>query len=77
MARTKKKRVAFSQEEEHIDPDGASRKLNGSAHTPGLGDLHDPAKLTKPINTVQVGSGTIKGVQIFISCNQTIGTCCH
>ena len=56
MARTKKRRVTFSPDEHHTETDGASRKLNGSAHRPELGDLHNPAKLTKPINTVQVGS---------------------
>ena len=50
MARPKKRRVTFSPEEDNNESDDASRKLNGSA----LGDLHDPAKLTKPINTVQV-----------------------
>lgn len=54
-ATLKKKRVAFSPEEDLIEPERAIRTDDAFAkHQNGLADLYDPAKLTRPVNTVKV-----------------------
>lgn len=53
MARTKKKKVTFNSNKEEGEVHN-TQDTNGDPHADDLGDLENPAKLTKPIKTVQV-----------------------
>ena len=63
MAKTKKdkKGVRFSSDEDEDCPD-QPRKANGGMAEGDLQDLHDPAKLTRPISTVQV---YVRAAEVF------------